>query len=61
MAKLLKTDSEPLPKTAAPRRRYADLFDFAPVGYFVLASDGTILEVNPDGASVAWKGSLQPG
>lgn len=39
-----------LPETAALRRRYADLFDFAPVGYFVLASDGTILEVNPAGA-----------
>lgn len=45
MAKPLKADSEPL----APRRRYTDLFDFAPVGYFVLDRDGTILQVNPAG------------
>ncbi|MBK8754123.1 MAG: PAS domain-containing protein [Candidatus Competibacteraceae bacterium] len=45
-------DSNPLPETVVLRRRYADLFDFAPVGYFVLASDGTILEVNPAGVAL---------
>jgi PAS domain S-box-containing protein len=28
------------------RTRYADLFEFAPIGYFVLAGDGTIEEAN---------------
>lgn len=30
--------------------RYADLYDFAPVGYFAVARDGTILQVNSAGA-----------
>lgn len=32
------------------RRRYLDLFDFAPVGYFVLNQEGTIMESNLPGA-----------
>lgn len=52
MAKPLKADRDALPKTAAPRRRYTDLFDFAPVGYFVLDRDGTILQVNPAGVAL---------
>jgi diguanylate cyclase (GGDEF)-like protein/PAS domain S-box-containing protein len=31
-------------------RQYADLYDFAPVGYFTLAWDGAILQVNLAGA-----------
>ncbi len=52
MAKLLKADPDPLPKTAAPRRRYTDLFDFAPVGYLVLARDGVIQQINPAGVAL---------
>ena len=33
-------------------RQYTDLYDFAPVGYFTLASDGTILRVNLAGAGM---------
>ncbi|MEI7837990.1 MAG: PAS domain-containing protein, partial [Planctomycetota bacterium] len=32
--------------------RYVDLYDFAPVGYFTLAHDGTIRQVNLTGASM---------
>ncbi len=32
------------------RNRYADLFDFAPVGYFVFDKNGLIVEVNRTGA-----------
>lgn len=32
--------------------RYADLYDFAPIGYFTLAPDGTILDVNLTGATL---------
>ena len=33
--------------------KYSDLYDFAPVGYFTLAADGTIQQVNLTGASLA--------
>jgi len=33
-------------------RQYTDLYDFAPVGYFTLARDGTILETNLAGATL---------
>ena len=33
-------------------RQYADLYDFAPVGYFTLALDGTINQVNLAGAKL---------
>ncbi len=33
-------------------RQYTDLYDFAPVGYFTLKQDGSILEVNLAGASL---------
>lgn len=35
-------------------KKYNDLYDFSPIGYFVLSSDGagTILEVNPIGATL---------
>lgn len=32
--------------------KYTDLYDFAPVGYFTLASDGTIQQVNLTGTSM---------
>ena len=31
-------------------RRYADMFEFVPIGFFTFAQDGQILEVNPAGA-----------
>ncbi len=34
------------------RHRYSDLYDFAPVGYFVLDKDGLILDVNLTGAAL---------
>ena len=36
----------------AALRQYTDLYDFAPVGYFTLARDGTILQVNLAGANL---------
>ena len=33
--------------------KFTDLYDFAPVGYFTLAADGTIQQVNLAGASLA--------
>jgi PAS domain S-box-containing protein len=33
-------------------RQYTDLYDFAPIGYFTLAHDGTIHQVNLAGASL---------
>ena len=33
-------------------RQYADLYDFSPVGYFTLARDGAILQVNLAGANL---------
>lgn len=35
--------------------RYSDLYDYAPVGYFTLAEDGMILEVNFAGADLLGK------
>jgi len=37
---------------AAARDRYLDLYDFAPVGYFTLDTEGQILEVNRTGANM---------
>jgi PAS domain S-box-containing protein len=34
------------------RTRYSDLYDFAPIGYFVLNSNGLILELNLSGATL---------
>lgn len=35
--------------------RYTDLYDFAPTGYFLLAANGTIREVNLAGADLLGK------
>ncbi|MDH3209971.1 MAG: histidine kinase [Burkholderiaceae bacterium] len=37
---------------AAARDRYMDLYDFAPVGYFTLDRDGTVVEANLTGAAM---------
>lgn len=37
---------------AAARDRYFDLFDLAPVGYFMLSEEGTILDANLAGANL---------
>ena len=39
-------------ETETALARYADLYDFAPVGYFTLGADGTILGVNLTGAQL---------
>jgi len=36
----------------AARDKYADLYDFAPVGYFTISAEGMILEANLTGASM---------
>lgn len=36
----------------ASRKKYADLYDFAPIGYFSLDQKGTIVEVNLTGANM---------
>ncbi|MDD2923020.1 MAG: PAS domain S-box protein, partial [Anaerolineales bacterium] len=52
----IKTQNEKLSQTRADLedayRQYADLYDFAPVGYFTLTRDGTIREVNLAGANL---------
>ncbi len=45
---LLRTQQE----LAESQSRYADLYDFAPVGYFTFDQDGLILEANLTGASL---------
>ena len=39
-----------LSNSISSRRRYADFFQFAPVGYFAISRAGVILEVNSTGA-----------
>ena len=36
----------------ASRKKYSDLYDFAPVGYFTISEKGLILEANLTGASM---------
>lgn len=36
----------------ASRKKYSDLFDFAPIGYFVLDARGNIVDINLTGASL---------
>ena len=45
---LQKSQSE----TAHENRKYTDLYDFAPVGYFTLDRKGRIIEANVTGASL---------
>ncbi|RJQ43350.1 MAG: PAS domain-containing sensor histidine kinase [Nitrospiraceae bacterium] len=37
------------------RKKYSDLYDFAPVGYFIFDKDGLILDVNLTGAALLGK------
>ena len=39
-------------KTAEEHRKYSDLYDFAPVGYFTFDKRGHIIETNVTGASL---------
>jgi PAS domain S-box-containing protein len=52
----LQTQNEELRRsqieTEEARRKYADLYDFAPIGYFTLNSQGMILEANLTGAAL---------
>lgn len=41
------------------KRRYADLFEFVPIGFFTLGPEGRILEANPAGAKLL--GRDRPG
>jgi len=43
---------ESLAEVDAQLQRYSDLYDFAPVGYFTLESDGAIRELNLSGAQL---------
>ena len=52
----LETQNEELHRSQVQleesRSRYSDLYDFAPIGYFVFDSNGLILEVNLSGATL---------
>ena len=43
------------PESKSYKRRYADYFEFAPVGYFTFDRSGMILNVNPTGALLLGK------
>ncbi|MEI7898493.1 MAG: PAS domain S-box protein, partial [bacterium] len=42
-------------KAEADARKYAELYDYAPSGYYTLSNDGTIIEVNICGATMLGK------
>ncbi len=42
------------------RDRYADLYESAPLGYFTLLKDGTIVEVNHAGAALVGVAAIRP-
>jgi len=46
-------------KTETDAKKYAELYDFAPSGYFTLSKDGTITEVNFSGATMLGKDRSQ--
>ena len=52
----LQTQNEELRRsqieTEEARRKYSDLYDFAPIGYFTLDATGVILEANLTGAAL---------
>lgn len=55
----LEMQNEELRRTqfdlAAARDRFVDLYDFAPVGYFTLNSEGVVIEANLTGAAILGK------
>jgi PAS domain S-box-containing protein len=46
----MKEDRFSQPTCASFKRRYADLFEFVPIGYFIFDSSGVIVDVNSAGA-----------
>ena len=51
--------SEALTKAEVATRKYSELYDFAPSGYFTLSQELTILELNHSGARILGKGRAE--
>ncbi|HYV32635.1 MAG TPA: PAS domain-containing protein [Candidatus Binatia bacterium] len=50
---------EAMPEAEASRERYADLYDFAPVGYLTLDRNGCICDINLTGARLLGRTRFQ--